>query len=103
MVRSSTIPRGKIELIRNSSAVTTLFSNLPQYTQLLPGFTEILIGGMHIPKSIVFKNINKCINWGRGEGAGRGEGGKQIALWGFENNHAVAGRVMYSHLSSCIS
>ena len=26
------------------------------------------MGGMYIPKSIVFKNINRCINWGGGEG-----------------------------------
>ena len=30
------------------------------------------MGGMHIPKSIVFKNINMCINWGGGGGAGGG-------------------------------
>ena len=44
---------------------------------------------MHIPKSIVFKNINRCINWGvggRGGGGGGGEGGEQIVLWEFENS-----------------
>ena len=43
------------------------------------------MGGMHIPKSIVFKKINMCINWGRGGGWG-GEGDKQIVLWEFENS-----------------
>ena len=43
---------------------------------------------MHIPKSIVFKNINRCINWGAGGGGGGGggEGGEQIVLWEFENS-----------------
>ena len=45
----------------------------------------MLIGGMHIPKSIVFKNINRCINWGAG-GGGVGEGGEQIVLWEFQNS-----------------
>ena len=43
------------------------------------------MGGMHIPKSIVFKNINRCINWGAG-GGGVGEGGEQIVLWEFQNS-----------------
>ena len=40
---------------------------------------------MHIPKSIVFKNINRCINWGAG-GGGVGKGGEQIVLWEFQNS-----------------
>ena len=40
------------------------------------------MGEMHVPKSIVFKNIYMCINWGGGM---RTEVCRKIVLWEFEN------------------